>query len=60
MYTAREMAAIWRQHIEANKKYLQNIDDLIISSCDDKGVEEKQKDIPEPESKKSWFGIWSK
>ena len=60
MYTAKEMAAMWRKHIEANKTYLQNIDDLIIISSDDKRVEEKPKDIPEPESKKSWFGLWSK
>ena len=51
---------MWKQHIEANKTYLQNIDDLDITQSDEKCVKEEQKDSPEQESKKSWFGIWNK
>ena len=59
-YTAREMASMWKHHMQANKTYLQNIDDLIIIHSEEENVEPEKKDSDEREGKKSWFGLWSK
>ena len=54
------MASMWKQHMQANRTYLQNIDDLIIIHSEEENVEPEKKDSDEREGKKSWFGIWSK
>ena len=51
---------MWKQHMQANRTYLQNIDDLIIMRSEEENVESEKKDSDEREGKKSWFGIWSK
>ena len=55
------MAAIWRQHIESHKTYLQNIDDLILTPVEkQEKVEDRKKNDQQSESKKAWFGLWAK
>ena len=60
-YTAKEMAAIWKQHVDSHNTYLQNIDDLIIlQGTENTKIEAKDKQETNSNGKKSWFGLWSK
>lgn len=60
-YSALEMAAMWKQHVKDHKEYLQIIDDLIIEKVPEKiKNQEKNNDEVDSNSKKSWFGLWSK
>ena len=58
-YSAKEMAAMWKQHIEDHKAYLQIIDDLIVKKVPDNINQEKSNEV-DASNKKSWFGLWSK
>ena len=60
-YTAKEMGALWKQHIETHRNYLQSIDDLLPDQGIDKIVlEEKTESENSNNKKSSWFGLWAK
>ena len=55
------MGAIWKQHIEKHRNYLQSIDDLLPEEVIDKKVlEEKTESENSSNKKSSWFGLWAK
>ena len=55
------MGAIWKQHIETHRNYLQSIDDLLPEQVIDKKVLEEKTESENSSSKKSsWFGLWTK
>ena len=55
------MGALWKQHIEKHRNYLQSIDDLLPDQGIDKIVLEENTESENSSNKKSsWFGLWTK